>query len=84
MSPEDLLEILYVAANAQTDEEKARIAWRASDYLWWKFPEYPLGFCRGVNDLCPKKPWVKNLWDPEERKKYMKELMGVDLEKLGA
>jgi hypothetical protein len=80
MNPEDLLEILYVAANAKTDEEKARVAWRASDYMWWKFPRFPVGFCRGLNNLCPREPFVKNLWTKEERTKHI----GVDIEKFRA
>jgi hypothetical protein len=71
MDPEELLALLYVAANAQTDEQKARVAWRASDYLWWHYPLYPLKLCREVNDLCPEKPWVEDLWTEEERDKYM-------------
>jgi hypothetical protein len=78
MTPEELLEVLYVAANAQTDEEKARVAWRASDYVWWKFPRFSFGFCRKLNDICPTKPFVKNLWTKEEQSKHL----GVDLEKL--
>ncbi|PWT89998.1 MAG: hypothetical protein C5B54_08010 [Acidobacteria bacterium] len=74
MTPEDLLEILYIAANAQTPEEKARVAWRASDYLWWHYPRWPAGFCRRINDLCPEKPFVKNLWTKEEREKHMGEM----------
>lgn len=75
MEPKDLLELLYVAANAKTDEEKARVAWRASDYLWWKYPKYPAGFCRAVNDLCPKHPWIPHLWDLGEREKFISEMV---------
>jgi hypothetical protein len=71
MNPVNLLELLYVAADAKTDEQKARIAWRASDYLWWKFPKFPVGFCREFNDICPEKPWVKNLWTEEERNQHI-------------
>jgi hypothetical protein len=71
MEAEDLLELLFVAANAQNDEEKARIAWRASDYMWWKFPLFPGGFCRRFNDICPDKPFIKNLWTNDERQKYL-------------
>ena len=84
MKPEDLLELLYVAANAQTPEEKARVAWRASDYLWWKYPQFPLGFCRKFNDICPEKPWVKDLWTRKERNKLLMEMIGVNFDQLGA
>ena len=84
MNPEDLLEILYVAANAQTPEDKARVAWRASDYLWWKYPQFPAGFCRRFNDVCPEKPWVKDLWTREERNKLLMETIGVSFDQLEA
>ena len=83
MNPEDLLKLLYVAADAQTDEQKVRVAWRASDYLWWIYPRIPLGFCRGFNDICPEKPWVKDLWTREERNKYLMEMIGVNFDQLG-
>jgi hypothetical protein len=75
MNPQDLLSLLYIAADAQTDEQKARVAWRASDYLWWKYPYFPTGFCREFNDLCPEKPWVHNLWTQEEKDKFLKEML---------
>jgi hypothetical protein len=80
VTAEDFLEVLYVAANAQTDEEKARVAWRASDYMWWKVGKFPVGFCRAFNNICPDSPRIKDLWTKEERTKHM----GVDIEKLGA
>lgn len=70
MEPKTLMEILFVAANAKTDEEKARVAWRANDYMWRVSMELniPLGFCREFNNLCQDQgwPWVENLWSKEE------------------
>jgi hypothetical protein len=73
MEPKDLMKVLFVAADANTDEEKARVAWRASDYMWRSFPRYPLNFCREFNFLCQvqKLPWVKNLWSKEEIEKEL-------------
>jgi len=72
MNPEDLLKLLYVAADAQTDEQKARVAWRASDYMWWEAPWMKdIKFCRKFNDICPEKPWVKELWSMEEKKERL-------------
>jgi hypothetical protein len=34
LTDERLLDLLLVAADAQTLEEKARVAWRANDYMW--------------------------------------------------
>jgi len=69
MTPSELLALLLTAANAKTDEEKARVAWRASDYMWSRFPEsFSLAFCRGFNNLLQDQhwPWVKDLWSQEE------------------
>jgi hypothetical protein len=74
MNPDDLMELLLVAANTKTKEEKARILWRASDYMWREYPRYPLRLCREFNDLCQdlELPWVKDLWSTEERKEVLK------------
>ena len=68
MNPEQLMELLFVAANARTPEEKARVVWRASDHLWWSTPQIPIGFCRKFNDLCQNQnlPWIKDLWSHKE------------------
>ena len=42
-----LLDLLYVAADAQTDEEKARVAWRANNYMW----RHLVRGCRSFNNL---------------------------------
>jgi hypothetical protein len=69
-TPKDLLELLCIAADAKTDEEKARVAWRANDYMWWNVGRFPAGFCREFNNLCPDFPRIKTLWTREERMKY--------------
>ncbi len=63
-----LLHVLLVAANAKTDEEEARIAWRASDYMWRHPIIYGIGFCRQFNNLLQDQnwPWVEHLWSAEE------------------
>jgi hypothetical protein len=68
MTPEDLLELLIVAANAKTEEEQARVAWRASDYMWRECHTYDLVMCRQFNDLLQDKQWphVGELWTKEE------------------
>ena len=72
MEPEALLELLFVAANAATPEEEARVAWRASDHMWRSIGNYDLGFCRAFNNLCQdcnqnkNWPWVENLWSFDE------------------
>jgi hypothetical protein len=71
MTAQDLLEVLYIAADAKTDEQKVRIAWRANDYMWWNVGRFPVGFCREFNNICPQFPKVKELWTQEERKKYL-------------
>jgi hypothetical protein len=75
----DLLRVLMVVANVNakrlvaTDEEKARIAWRASDHMWRHFPRYDLMTCRMFNNLLQEQkwPWVEDLWSEEERKEIM-------------
>ena len=69
MEPETVLQLLFVAANAQSAEEKARIAWRFSDAMWRRMGEVPLGFCRAFNNLLQDQqdwPWVKDLWTKDE------------------
>lgn len=69
MEPETLLQLLFVAANAQTDEEKARVAWRFSDAMWRRMGHIPTGFCRAFNNLLQDQenwPWVKDLWSKDE------------------
>jgi hypothetical protein len=78
MTTEQLMELLIVAANAQTDEEKARICWRASDYMWRKL--WNFGFSREFNNLLQDQnwPWVENLWSEAEiaaiRREYITEV----------
>jgi hypothetical protein len=77
MNPNDLMELLFIAANARTEEEKARVVWRANDYMWMKAPHrYSLGFCRDFNNLCQDQrwPWIDNLWSKEERELMQKEM----------
>lgn len=71
VSPEAFLNILFVAANAQTDEEKARVAWRASDYMWRGVlggENVGLPYARAFNNLLQSRewPWVKGLWSRDE------------------
>jgi hypothetical protein len=75
MTPQDLLELLYIASEAKTDEQKARVAWRANDYMWWNVGQFPAGFCRSFNNICPSFPKAKDLWTKEERMK----ITGVNL-----
>jgi hypothetical protein len=75
----DLLRVLMVVANVNakrivaTDEEKARVAWRASDHMWRHFPRYDLLTCRMFNNLLQEQkwPWVKDLWSKEEMAEVM-------------
>ena len=68
MNPEVLLECLFTATGAKTDEEKARTAWRFSDVMWDKLGHIPIPVCRHFNDLLQDQtwPWIKNLWTKEE------------------
>jgi hypothetical protein len=52
MKAELLAEVLFYAAKAKTDEERAKVAWRACDYMWRAAPKYPIGFCREFKDWC--------------------------------
>jgi hypothetical protein len=80
LSPELMVEVLCIAAEARTPEEQARVLWRASDYMWWQFPRYTIGMCRDFNDYLKdlKLPMVKPLFSPEEVKAYL----GVDTSEL--
>ena len=73
MDAAQLMQLLFIAANAKTVEEKTRVAWRASDYMWWMVPAYGIVFCRAFNDLCGDQNWprVKNLWSEEEKEEYL-------------
>jgi hypothetical protein len=73
MNAELLMELLFIAANAKTIEEKTRVAWRASDYMWREFPRYGFSICRSFNDLCGDQDWphIKDLWSEEERQEVM-------------
>ena len=72
MNAEQLLELLFIAADAKTDEEKARVAWRASDYMWWEFPRYQFRICRTFNNLCQDQKWKRvTLWSQEEKEEYL-------------
>jgi hypothetical protein len=67
---EKLMEILIVASGAKTPEQKARVCWRASDYLWRSSMLQMHGFIlpRAFNNLCQDQdwPWVKDLWSKQE------------------
>lgn len=65
---EAILQSLFIATNAKTDEEKARVAWRFSDAMWRRMGGVPLGFCREFNNLLQDQdwPWVKDLWSADE------------------
>ena len=54
MKAEQLMDMLFVAAEAKTEEQKARIAWRASDYMWRHCLDGKGDFwtCRRFNNLC--------------------------------
>jgi predicted lipoprotein len=77
MDVENLIELLFTASNARTDEEKARVAWRASDILWEHIDVFPVGFCRKFNNYCQdqKWPWIKDLWSKEEKEQRIGELL---------
>lgn len=73
----DLLDLILIAADAKTNEEKARAAWRASDYMWWNVDKYGVQLCRYFNNLCDEQRWPKvKLWNEGEREQMMKEKFG--------
>lgn len=76
----NLLDMLLVAADAKTNEQKARVAWRASDYMWWNVEKYGVQLCRMFNNLVDnmKFPKVK-LWAEGEREKMFEEKHGTSL-----
>jgi hypothetical protein len=63
-----LIDLLYIASEAKTLEEKARIAWRANDHMWRNWERWGIPLCREFNDLCQDQqfPWVEDLWSEEE------------------
>jgi len=65
-----LLDTLLVAANAKTDEEKARVAWRFNDLMWRGVfaGDWDMAAARSFNNLLQdqKWAWVKDLWTKEE------------------
>ena len=65
---EMLLNALLEAANAKTDEEKARVAWRFNDRMWRDFPQWGIALPRAFNNILQDKnwPWVEDLWSKEE------------------
>lgn len=77
---ERLMELLIIASGAKTPEAKARICWRANDYLWrtmFKYRGWALP--RAFNNLCQDKewPWVNDLWSKEEIADMMKDYTGA-------
>ena len=75
------LEAALVAAQANTPEEQARVAWRMSDYFWQAIMKgdalaIEIAFARVFNNLVQEKdyPWVKDLWSTKEQNSYAKEL----------
>jgi hypothetical protein len=75
VTPASLLEILFVAANAKTPEEQARVAWRASDHMWRGLGNtVGLPYARAFNNLLQEKewPWVQDLWSKDEVRDYYK------------
>ena len=64
ITPEQLFNLLITAANTTTDEEQARVCWRANDLMWAEPEAFDFGFRRKFNDLLQDKnwPWVKDLW----------------------
>jgi hypothetical protein len=70
-----LLHLLWAAAGAETPAEKARVAWRASDYMWQHVgTKFDLPTCRIFNNMLQdlqeieKWPWIEDLWSMEEVK----------------
>jgi len=65
-----LLETLLVAANAKTDEEKCRVAWRFNDLMWRGVLEgkFDMAVARAFNNECQDRnwAWAKDLWSREE------------------
>lgn len=80
MRPEMLLKILLIAADAKTDEEKARVAWRFSDAMWRTFGDVPISFSRSFNNLLQDQdwPWVENLWSERELQAFHQEFFPAE------
>jgi hypothetical protein len=75
VSPAALFDILCVAANAQTPEEKARVGWRASDHMWRGLGAgVGLPYARAFNNMMQDMnlPWVTDLWTKDEVRGYYK------------
>jgi hypothetical protein len=63
-----LAEVLFYAAKAKTEEERVKVAWRASDYMWREAARYLIGMARQFNDWCQDQDYpVVTLYDDEER-----------------
>jgi predicted lipoprotein len=78
---ENLLNVLFVAADAKTDEQKARVAWRANDYMWWNVEKYGVSLCRLFNNFCDQQRWPKvKLWAEGERERMFEEKHGTSLQ----
>ena len=88
-----LMEMLITAAGAKTDEEKARVLWRASDYMWWNAlrwsspvqgeregSAWPIWFCRAFNNRVQDMdlPWVEGLWTKEEMEKRREHFVQIE------
>jgi hypothetical protein len=75
VTPEALFDILCVAANAKTPEEKARVGWRASDTMWRGLGNtVGLPYARAFNNMMQDMnlPWVNDLWTKDEVREYYK------------
>lgn len=76
----NLLNVLFIAADAKTNEQKARVAWRASDYMWWNVEKYGVRLCRLFNNTVDQMNLPKvQLWSTGEREKLMEEKFGTSL-----
>ena len=82
MRPEDLLELLLIAADAKTEEQRIRIAWRALDHMWREYPRYNINLCRDFKNLCSNKGWPKKerLWSIEEKLEILRKYRVPKLE----
>jgi hypothetical protein len=78
-----ILAAVLVAAEAETPEEQARVAWRFSDTLRRDVGVLPFALLRAVNNAVQDMqqaenwPWTKNLWSREEirRRRYARRRM---------
>ena len=75
MTADMLMEMLLLAADANTPAEKARVAWRFNDLMWRGVTrgEVAIPDARAFNNFCQDRnteddwPWVDNLWSADER-----------------